>query len=315
MTLPHKLLILSEQAQEYARLLAEASLPGLSLVAVTGPEQALRRGAECDLVFGEPSLIREVLTGLPNLQWVQATWAGVEPLLDPSLRCDYVLTNARGIFGGLMSEYVFGYLLAHERAILARAAAQQAGCWDRTEPGSLRGKLLGLLGVGSIGCYLAGTGRHFGMRVRGYTLSSESCPDVEQYFHEADLPAFAEGLDYLVNSLPGTPATRHIVDATLLAALPARAVFVNVGRGSSVDEAALEAALRSGKLAGAVLDVFEQEPLPPGHPFWSTPNLVITAHVAAPTFPADMAGVFVENYHRLLAGEPLKYRVDFERGY
>jgi phosphoglycerate dehydrogenase-like enzyme len=315
MTLPHKLLILSEQAQEYARLLAEASLPGLSLVAVTGPEQALRRGAECDLVFGEPSLIREVLTGLPNLQWVQATWAGVEPLLDPSLRCDYVLTIARSIFGGLMSEYVFGYLLAHERAILARVAAQQAGCWDRTEPGSLRGKLLGLLGVGSIGCHLAGTGRHFGMRVRGYTLSSESCPDVEQYFHEADLPAFAEGLDYLVNSLPGTPATRHIVDATLLAALPARAVFVNVGRGSSVDEAALEAALRSGKLAGAVLDVFEQEPLPPGHPFWSTPNLVITAHVAAPTFPADMAGVFVENYRLLLEGKELKYRVDFERGY
>lgn len=315
MTLPYTLLILSEQAQEYVRLLAEASLPGLSLVAATGPEQALKRRAEFDLVFGEPALIREVLAGLLNLHWVQATWAGVEPLLDPLLRRDYALTNARGIFGGLMSEYVFGYLLAHARQHQARLAAQQAGRWDRTEPGSLRGKLLGLLGVGSIGCHLAGTGRHFGIHVRGYTRSSKSCPDVEQYFHEADLPAFTEELDYLINTLPGTAATRHIVDAALLSGLPEQAVFVNVGRGSSVDEAALEAALRSGKLAGAVLDIFEQEPLPPGHPFWSTPNLVITAHVAAPTILADMAGVFIENYRHLLAGEPLKYRVDFERGY
>jgi len=315
MTLPHRLLILSEQAQEYEHLLAEASLPGLALVTAGTPQEALARGADCDLVFGEPALIKDLLAGLPNLHWVQATWAGVEPLLDPALRRDYVLTNARGIFGGLMSEYVFGYLLAHERAILARAAAQQAGRRDPSEPGSLRGKLLGLLGVGSIGCALAGTALHFGMRVRGYTRSSESCLDVERYFHGADLAAFAEGLDYLVNTLPGTAATRHIVDSALLAALPDQAVFVNVGRGSAVDEAALETALRSGKLAGAVLDVFEQEPLPPGHPFWRTPNLILTAHIAAPTIPADMAGVFVENYRLLLEGKELKYRVDFERGY
>jgi len=315
MAASHKLLILSGQADEYARLLADAALPGLELVAAKTPAEALQGGADWDLLFGEPALLRHVLMGLPRLTWAQATWAGVEQLLDPSLRRDYLLTNARGVFGGLMSEYVIAYLLAHERRILERAASQQAGRWDPTEPGSLRGKLFGLLGVGSIGCHLAGTAKHFGMRVHGYTRESESCPDVEQYFHGADLAAFTAGLDYLVCSLPGTAATRHFVNAQLLSGLPRRALFVNVGRGSAVDEAALEAALRAGKLGGAVLDVFEQEPLPEGHPFWTTPGLVITAHTAALTYPSDLAGIFIENYHLLLEGKPLKYRVDFERGY
>jgi phosphoglycerate dehydrogenase-like enzyme len=315
MTPGHKLLILSGQAAEYERLLAAAALPGLDLVAARTPEEARPLGPDCDLLFGEPVLLRHVLNDLPRLAWAQATWAGVEQLLDPSLRRDYLLTNARGVFGGLMSEYVFSYLLSRERRILSRFASQQAGRWDRTEPGSLRGKLFGLLGLGSIGCHLAGTAKHFGMRVRGYTRESESCPDVEQYFHGAELAAFTAGLDYLVCSLPGTAATHHFVDAQLLAGLPERALFVSVGRGSAVDESALDAALRAGRLGGAVLDVFEQEPLPASHPFWTAPNLVITAHTAALTNPSDLAGVFIENYRLLVEGKPLKYRVDFERGY
>jgi phosphoglycerate dehydrogenase-like enzyme len=311
----HALLILSRQAQEYERLLADASLPGLALVPAETPDQALAGGTNCDLVFGEPVLIRDVLAHLPRLRWVQTTSAGVEPLLDPPLRRDYLLTNARGVFGGLMTEYVFGYLLQHERGMLARYRSQQEERWDRTTPGSLHGKRLGLLGVGSIGCVLAGTAHHFGMQVRGYTRSSQGCPDVDAYFHPPRLLEFAAGLDYLVAVLPRTAETRHIVDAALLAALPPQAVFVNVGRGSAVDEPALEAALRSGRIAGAVLDVFEQEPLPAGHPFWSTPNLLITCHTAAISVPADLAGLFIENYRRLLQGAELKYRVDFERGY
>src|SRR5207249_2283761 len=110
-------------------------------------------------------------------------------------------------------------------------------------------------------------------------------------------------------------ATRRLVDRALLAALPARAVFVNPGRGSVVDEMALADALTTGRLAGAVLDVFETEPLPSDHMFWRTPNLIITSHTAALSAPEDIAPVFVENYHRMLAGETLRYRVDFERGY
>src|SRR6185295_5739674 len=101
----------------------------------------------------------------------------------------------------------------------------EAGRWDPTPPGTLRGKQIGLLGVGSIGAALAKTAKHFGMRVKGYTRSSEDSADVDAYFHGDDLTAFAADLDYLVSVMPNTASTRHLVDATLLAALPPRAVF------------------------------------------------------------------------------------------
>jgi phosphoglycerate dehydrogenase-like enzyme len=151
--------------------------------------------------------------------------------------------------------------------------------------------------------------------VRGYTRASEDCEFVDEYFHAGRLPDFASGLDYLVSSLPATSETRRVVDAGVLARLPAQALFINVGRGSAVDDAALIAALETGALAGAVLDVFEQEPLPPEHPFWRTPNLLITSHTSAPSFPAQIAGLFIENYRRYMAGLPVLYPVDFERGY
>ncbi len=324
------LLILSRRAGDYHALVAAARLPDLSIVPATDVETLPADAAACDLVLGEPSLISRALTRLPSLRWVQATWAGVEPLLDPSLGRDYVLTNARGVFGPLMSEYVFGYILAHERLMFAKWAAQQERRWDPTPPGRLRGRLIGLLGVGSIGAYLARTAKHFGMRVRGYTRSSASCADIDEYFHGPstgsgpsratsrngdDLRRFAADLDYLVSVMPNTAATRHLVDAELLAALPSRAVFLNPGRGSVVDEAALVQALTEGRLAGAVLDVFQTEPLPADHALWRTPNTIITSHTAALSFPEDIAPIFIENYRRLQAGQPLNYRVDFDAGY
>ncbi|HVB37342.1 MAG TPA: D-2-hydroxyacid dehydrogenase [Vicinamibacterales bacterium] len=311
----HHLLILSRHASEYHRLIDGEHPPDLEIVSTADPAHALRDGAGCDLVLGEPSLIAQVLSQLTALRWVQATWAGVEPLLAQGLRRDYVLTNARGVFGPLMSEYVFGYLLAHERLIFSRHASQLAGRCDRTPPGSLRGKRIGLLGVGSIGADLAHTAQCFHMRVHGYTRATEACPDVDTWFHGDDLEAFARGLDYLVCVLPHTPATRGLVGERLLRALPQHAVFVNPGRGQVVDEDALADALQAGRLAGAVLDVFHEEPLPPYSVFWRLPNVLITGHTAALSFPEEIAPVFVDNYRRLLAGEPLKHQVDFERGY
>lgn len=311
----HKLLILSKRAHDYRRLVDLARLPDLEVISTADPSEAAERGAACDVALGEPSLLRQALPHLAALRWAQATWAGVEPLLDPSLRRDYVLTNARGVFGALMSEYVFGYLLAHERLILKKYASQQQRRWDPTPPGTLRGRQIGLLGVGSIGAALARTAKHFEMRVKGYTRGSESCRDVDAYFHGDDRAAFAADLDYLVCVMPNTAATRRLVDAVLLRALPPRAVFVNPGRGDVVDEAALADALSAGRLAGAVLDVFQEEPLPKDHVFWRTPNLLITSHTAALSVPEDIAPVFVDNYRRWLRGEPLEHRVDFERGY
>ena len=321
----HKLLILSKHETQYRALIEKARLPDLIFESTPTPE--------IDIVFGEPDLIKNALASLPALSWVQANWAGVEPLLDPAVRRDYTLrvTNARGVFGGLMSEYVFGYLLTHERKIIQRAQAQQAKQWDSSTTGTLRGKTIGLLGVGSIGAEVARTAKFFGMTVRGYTRVSETSTDVDRYFHplESDsllsstqvqeqapaLQSFVNGLDYLISILPNTNDTRKIINADLLNALPSHAIFINVGRGQAVDESALIEALNQNKIAGAVLDVFEQEPLPKDHPFWRTPNLLMTFHTSAPSLPEDIAKLFIENYLLFNAGKSLKYQVDFERGY
>lgn len=311
-----RVLILTRYFEECRRLIDAAGLPGVEkLAAAKDTAGAMALGDDFDIVFGEPSLVKGLLPRLTNLRWIQSIWAGVEPLLDPAQRRDYLLTNARGVFGGLMSEYVFGYLLMHERRILERFRAQQEKRWERTITGSLRGKTIGLLGVGSIGSALAHTAKFFKMHVHGYTLSSESCPDVDFYFHGSNLEDFASQLNYLVCVLPNTKATRHIVDASLLGALPVSTVFINVGRGMAVNETALMEALQNGRLAMAVLDVFEQEPLPANHLFWTTPNLYMTFHTSAPSLPEDLSRLFIENYRRFESGQPLMHLVDFERGY
>ncbi len=308
-----KLLILSYNKDEYTKQIRQADLPGLEIV----PDPA-----DCDIVLGEPSKIRDALPLLPKLKWAQSIYAGVEPLVAPDQRRDYVLTNARGVFGELMSEFVFGYLLLHEKKMLERIRSQQQKKWDRAETGWLRGKTIGLLGVGSIGVHLAGTAKHFGMNVWGYTKESETSTQVDRYFHpnspESDsdtLLSFVKGLDYLVIVLPRTPGTDQMVDAKVLKALPSHALIVNVGRGNAIDEPAIVAALTKNKIAGAILDVTNQEPLPVEHPFWTTPNLLLTFHTSAISYPEDITKLFIENYNLYLEGKPLKYQVDFEKGY
>jgi phosphoglycerate dehydrogenase-like enzyme len=309
------LLILSRRARDYERLVASAGLLDLDITAASDPADVAPRAADFEVALGEPSLLRHLLPTLTSLRWIQATWAGVEPLLDPALRRDYILTNARGVFGGLMSEYVFAYLLAHERHLLDKYRAQLERKWDPTPHGTLRGKQIGLLGVGTIGAALARTAKHFGMRVKGYTRESEASPDVDAWFHGDRLRDFAADLDYVVAVMPATARTRRLVDADFLRALPPRAVFVNPGRGGVVDEPALAEALEQGGLAGAVLDVFQQEPLPPEHVFWRTKHLLITSHTAALSIPEDIAPVFIDNYRRFVRGAPLQHQVDFEREY
>src|ERR1051325_7072207 len=202
-----KVILLSPDKDEYQRLIEPAQLPDLEIV--TDP-------AEADIALGAPKMIRDALPALSRLKWAQSIYAGVEPLVDPAQRRDYVLTNARGVFGALMSEYVFGYLLFLEKRMLERLQAQQAHQWQRTESGVLRGKTIGLLGVGSIGEHLAGTARHFGMKVRGFTRQSETSTQVDRYYHGNDILKFAEGLDYLISVLPRTQGTNKLVDETLL---------------------------------------------------------------------------------------------------
>jgi phosphoglycerate dehydrogenase-like enzyme len=311
----HQLLILSKDQEIYLRLIEQARLPGLTLTGASGPDQVTEMASECDLVFGESALISTVINQLAQVKWVQASWAGVEPLLTEGLRRDYQLTNARNVYGRLMSEYVFGYLILIERRILQKWQAQQARRWAGETPGTLRGKHLGLLGVGSIGPHLASTAHQFEMHVSGFTRQSETCGEVDQYFHGDAWREFTTALDYMVCTLPSTKATHNLVNADFLSSLPVRAWLINIGRGSTVDEMALVRSLQNDSLAGAILDVTVDEPLPVDHPLWSTPNTFLTFHTSARNYPPDIAALFIENYQRFIDGEQLLYKVNFELGY
>ena len=310
-----KLLLLTQDSKKYLDLIQPAQLSNLEIFT--------EFNSQCDIVFGDTGKIKDALPKLPNLKWVQTTSAGIERLMDPTLRRDYILTNARDVFGESMSEYVFGYMLFFKKRIFERYEAQRSKEWDNSDGGRLRGKTIGLLGVGSIGSHLAMTAKHFGMNVWGFTKSSESSHNIDQYFHphsgalsqEKGILAFAKGLDYLVSVLPRTEDTNKIINVELLNTLPSQAIVINVGRGNAIDESALAKALNQKQIAGAVLDVTEQEPLPNDHPFWTTSNLLLTFHTSAISYPEDMVQLFMENYQLYVEGKPLKHQVDFERGY
>ena len=240
MTEQPSVLVLAARAAEYEPLLRRA-LPGVELCVTTQGADARRLGAECTVALADPPAVRHILGDLPNLRWLQSTYAGVDTLLQPGLRRDYLLTNVRGIFGPWMAEYVIGYAIMHERLGWRRYLAQQERRWEPALPGTLRERTLGILGVGSIGAAIARAAKFFGMRTLGYTLRSEDSEHIDRYFHEGELLALARQADYLVAALPSTAASRHLIDAAVLRAMPRHAVLMNVGRGSAVDEDALRA--------------------------------------------------------------------------
>jgi phosphoglycerate dehydrogenase-like enzyme len=307
-------LVLDPDAALYRPLLEDVTRAGgaLSTAMTTGEARDRYNGQE--VLLAQPDLAADLLHDLPQVRWVQSTWAGVTPLL-ALRRDDFILTGIREIFGPQMAEYVLGYLLLRELRVLERLGRQANRNWWQQPSGSLQGKVLGVMGTGSIGGCIARMAGQFGMELRGFNRGGELVEGFASINGRDGLQAFLRGLDYLVCVLPDTPETRHLLNAEAFAAMPDHCYLVNVGRGNVVDEAALLEALTAETIAGAVLDVFEHEPLPPESGLWHAPNLLVTAHVAAQSRPRDIAGVFSENYRRYVAGEALLYRIDFEKGY
>ncbi len=314
----HQLTIISAEAEHYAELIKQANLPDLSVHAFTEPAQARTQVSQSDILLGLPAYMAQAIREAPALKWLQSTSAGVEELCAAGLRRDYTLTNARDVFGPIMSEYVLGYVLALERNVLAFYQHQQRNewvSWDHYPYRRLSDLTLGLLGVGSIGKHIAATAQHFGMRVLGMKRSADPVEGVDEMYTLEQRAAFLPQVDYLVAVLPATPQTEDFVDAEFLALMRQDAVFINVGRGSTVDETALLQALQQGKIKQAVLDVFAAEPLATDSPLWQQPNVLITPHNSALSFPEHIAAIFVRNYQRYRRHEPLQYVVDFKQGY
>lgn len=277
---------------------------------------ALRERDDAQICLGRPDLVAAAADRLPDLAWVQSTWAGVRPLL-PLLAARPALTATapKGIFGDAMAEYVLGWLVALDRRLLDYVDQQRERRWRQLPDRGLAGRRVVILGTGSIGTRVAERLASFGMEVIGVSRSGRPSPAFARTLPSAERLAAAQGADVLVNTLPETDATLGIVDAALLAALADGAVVLNVGRGSAFDQQALLDAIGREALRAAVLDVFDQEPLPEDHPFWTTPNVHVTPHVSAPTRTEDIARVFAANLERWRRGQPLEGAVDPEAGY
>ena len=308
-----RLLIADSDYGFYAEQLAVRA-PHLQLFAGDDPA-ALGAFADASLWLGEPDRFAELLAQGHKPKWLQSTWAGITPLMAPQLPKDYVLTRAVGIFGQVMAEYVLEHILVHQRRHVARLHAHAEKRWDNHLPGSLAGRRVLIVGAGDIGQQVAQFLAPFKLELQAVASSAREQAPFAQVHALTDLAQVIGWADYVVNLLPDTPATENIYNAALLAQMKRSALLINAGRGKAVVDQDLCVALEQGLLAGAVLDVCRQEPLPPEHGFWRAPNLLITGHSAAPTDPALLLELFLQNLSRWQAGQTLRGEVCFERGY
>ncbi len=233
------------------------------------------------LMCFSPPMADHVVKDAPKLKWIQALGTGVDNIVDlPSLLKDVMVTNIRGIHGAPVSEATLSYMLALARNIPRSVHAQDAGNWERWPSQLLNGKTVGILGVGLIAEAMAPIFKVLGMTVIGFSSKPRLTTGFDRMELRDDLAKVAGELDFLVALTPMSPETRGIVGAKVFAAMKPTAYLVNVARGGVVDEKALIEALDSKKIAGAALDVFEQEPLPPTSSFWKRKDVIVMSHLA-----------------------------------
>ena len=258
----------------------------------------------------------------PHLRWVQLISAGADVAIREGLEySSLVFTTASGIHAIPISEWVLGSMIALAKEFPAAIRAQDAVDYWKFIGGELAGRTAGILGLGKIGSRVARLCRSLDMRVlamrRSITEPVAGQGDVDLLLPPRDLPRMLRESDFLIICLPGTPETFGLLGEEQIRQMKRGSYIVNVGRGGIVDEVALVSALRDGHLAGAALDVFAREPLPPDSPLWSEPRLLMTAHVAGNSllYEERATDLFLENFRRYLDGQNLLNVYDPDRGY
>jgi len=267
------------------------------------------------LTWGPPA---GMLAQMPKLRWAQALTAGVEHwLARADLPPGLTLTCARGTHRVQMPENILGALFHITKPYTAIVGDNASATWTRRVSSTLAGQTLGILGLGAIGQELARKAAALEMRVIGTRRAGGTLPHVERVYTPAETDEVLAQSDFVVLLLPATPETENIINATRLARMKKTAWLLNFGRGALIDDAALVAAAKAGTIAGAILDVFRQEPLPKEDPFWSTENILVLPHIGGlhPARDSMVAALLVENLRRFLDGTPLKEVVDRKAGY
>jgi len=253
-----------------------------------------------------PMLAPRVIAAAKNLKWIQALGSGVDGIADhPDLRRETIVTRIHGIHEAAVSEAVIASMLALARDLPRTLRNQARHQWERWPVRLLDGKTVGILGVGVIAEGLAPRCKAMGMKVIGISSSQRQVPGIDLVRRREELLDAVKDLDYLVLLTPYSEATHHIAGPAMFAAMKKGSFIVNLARGGIVDEAALIAALKEGRIAGAALDVFTTEPLPQDHPFWSMPNVIVTAHLGGfyDEYPDRALPVVEANLHAFLAGD------------
>jgi phosphoglycerate dehydrogenase-like enzyme len=275
----------------------------------------------------------------PRLRWIQFHWAGIDHVLDSPLlkKPDLTMTTLSGVSATKAAEYAVMMLLALGHRLPDVIAAQKKGDWprdrwERFSPQELRTSTVGIVGYGSIGRQIARLLREFGATVlaakrdamhpedSGYIPEGQGDPTgelVHRLYPYQALHSMLRECDFVIITIPLTPETRRMIGAAELAVLKPTATLIDISRGGVIDHNALLSVLRERKIAGAALDVYEQEPLPADHPLWKLPNVILTPHIAgfSPHYEQRAVNLFAENLTRYLAGLPLYNRFDAERGY
>jgi phosphoglycerate dehydrogenase-like enzyme len=316
---PPRIVLINKEVADQLPALKQAA-PGAKLIEVSAATP--KEIAAADATIGVCSA--EVLAQAKQLQWIQWLSAGVERCVQqPALHERHLLlTNLQRTMGPSMAEHVLGMMLALSRHFEYFMKQQQEAHWAREDAtpqlADLDGKTVLVVGLGGIGTEVARRAHALGMRVTATRASGRNGPDYVSYVGLPDeLLKLARDADFVVNCTPLTPETTGIFNREFFETLKPGAYFISVGRGRSTVTADLIAALKSGRLAGAGLDVTDPEPLPADSPLWHLPNVIITPHVSADTSVSQEQRnlVMVENLRRYAAGEPMLSVVDIERGY
>ena len=306
----------------------EPSLPGLDALSGQADVREARHRDELGAALPETDILlvtdfrtdmlEEVWPDPCKIRWIHATSAGVDALMIPPVRdSDIPVTNARGIFDRGIAEYVLGALLLFAKDSLTNLSLMKDHRWQHRETHMLRGSRAVVVGAGSIGREVATVLGALGVRVLGTARNAREDAAFERVHAQQDLPDLLPDADHVIITAPLTPETNGLFDADQFLRMKPGAVLVNVGRGPIVQTDALLAALQSGRLGGAALDVFEKEPLEADHPLWDQPNVMLSAHMAGDFvgWRAALGQQFVDNFYRWQQGDTLSNPVNKEHGY
>lgn len=322
--MPITLLVTADPQAPYLDVLRQ--LPAdVRVIVSSHPAELAAAAPEADAIlngeFKDPTLLKSVFPLASRVRWVHTLSAGVEHVLSPEIIASPVpLTNGRGVFRRPLGEWAVSamlhFLYQHRRLI----RQQEQGVWDSFDIEELHGKTVGIVGYGEIGRAVAERARPFGCRIvalRRKPEQSAADPLIDRAYAPAQIDEMIAACDFVVAAAPLTPSTRGLIGSHQFAAMKPSAVVINIGRGPVIDEAALVAALESGKIRGAALDVFDVEPLPAGHPFYKLRNVLLSPHSAdhTPGWKDRAVQFFMENFARFYKGEPLENVVDKHAGY